>query len=484
MRSGWCTASQPWRWPLRVRGRARATSSSPPTPASGSTAADRTRYRDRNQPAGERADLVLVVRVPAGGQPTVYSLPRDLYVGQQRDRPHRLGLSLQDGPQAMVDSLCSDVGVGVDHVLIVDMDAVVRLVDTTGPVTVRTTAPVRDRRAALSLERAGLHRLDGRHALAWVRSRHPEVLVDGRWVPDPTSDPTRTSHAVEVLTQVRAHLDDPVSVQRGAWDVGPRLRRDRGLGAAELVRLGAALGAATQANRLVSVPARLSGTEVPFAFVTPETEQALRPLRSRRGEFDATAPGAVDQRPLPGRRPAAVVRVARTTMTRSCRVTPAANGASQLASRSNGRSRVQPDPGQHLWLDTRRCVRPRPRPLRSAWAQGPAVGAAQGGMPRGRAGHAAYLARGACPPAGLGSPRDRRTLHRLRGRRRRGQVHPGGPAPRGLRGRRAHRDGHPPAGWHRRSAGRSATWCCTATTWRRGPRRCCSPPTRRTTSTS
>jgi hypothetical protein len=100
-------------------------------------------------------------------------------------------------------------------------------------------------------------------------------------VPDATSDPTRTSHAVEVLTQLRAHLDDPVSVQRAAWEVGPRLRRDTGLGAAELLRLGNALGAATQANRLVSVPARLSGTEVPFAFVTPETERALRPLRSR-----------------------------------------------------------------------------------------------------------------------------------------------------------------------------------------------------------
>lgn len=245
------------------------------------TAPDRARYRDGNQPSGERADLVLVLRVPASGQPTVYSLPRDLYVGQQRDRPHRLGLSLQDGPQAVVDSLCTDVGVGVDHVLIADMDALVGLVDNTGPLTVRTTAPLRDRKSALSLDGAGLHRLDGRQALAWIRSRHPEVLVDGRWVPDATSDPTRTRHAVEVLTQVRAHLDDPLSVQRGAWAVGPRLRRDGGLGAAGLLRLGDALGAATQANRLVSVPAQLSGTDVPFAFVTPETERALAPLLTR-----------------------------------------------------------------------------------------------------------------------------------------------------------------------------------------------------------
>lgn len=246
------------------------------------TAADRARYRDDNQPSGERADLVLVLRVPVSGQPTVYSLPRDLYVGQHRDRPHRLGLSLQDGPQGIVDSLCSDVGVGVDHVLIADMDALVGLVDSTGPVTVRTANPVRDRRAALSLETAGVHALDGRQALAWVRSRQPEVFAAGAWVPDSSSDPTRTRHAVEVLTQVREHLDDPVSVQRAAWEVGPRLRRDRGLGVPELLRFGDALSSATEANRLVSVPARLSGTEVPFAFVTPETERVLGPLRSRR----------------------------------------------------------------------------------------------------------------------------------------------------------------------------------------------------------
>ena len=242
--------------------------------------ADRARYHDANQPAGERADLVLVLRVPAAGEPTLYSLPRDLYVGQQRDRPHRLGLSLQDGPQAIVDSLCVDVGVGIDHLLIADMDALVGLVDSTGPVTVRATAPTRDRRAGLSLGRAGTHELDGRQALAWVRSRTPEVFADGTWMADPSSDPTRTRHVVEVLTQLRSRLDDPVAVQRAVWAVGPRLRRDSGLGLVGLLGLGDALGSATSAKRFVSVPARRSGTEVPFAFVTPETQRALEPLHS------------------------------------------------------------------------------------------------------------------------------------------------------------------------------------------------------------
>lgn len=241
---------------------------------------DRQRYADRHQPAGERADLVLLLREDAAGRSTLYSVPRDLYVGQRRGSPHRLGLALQDGPQSLVDSLCQDLGIGVDHVLVVDMAALVQLVDVTSGVTVRVDRPTRDVRARLDLSSAGAHHLDGRGALAWVRSRSPQVLVDGRWTRDPTADPTRTTHARDVLTQVADRLDDPVTVQRAAWSVGPRLRRDGDLGPLGMLALGRSLRDALAAGREVTVPARVRGTAVPFAFVTPATTRALEPLAS------------------------------------------------------------------------------------------------------------------------------------------------------------------------------------------------------------
>src|SRR5690349_21011015 len=111
------------------------------------TGDDQARYADAAQSHGERADLVLLLRIPTHGPARLYSLPRDLFVGSQRKAPHRLGLALSEGPQSLVDSLCQDLGVGVDHLLIADFEALVGLVDSTGGVRVHVDAPMRDRRS-------------------------------------------------------------------------------------------------------------------------------------------------------------------------------------------------------------------------------------------------------------------------------------------------------------------------------------------------
>jgi hypothetical protein len=145
---------------------------------------------------------------------------------------------------------------------------------------VRTEGSVRDLKSGLRLQGAGVHHLDGTTALAWVRSRHLQVLRDRRWVPVEGLDPTRTEHAAQVLAQALARLDDPVTVQRAAWAVGPRLRRDERLGAFGLVDLGRGARGALASGSVRTVPARASGTEVPFAFPAPQTWEALAPFRS------------------------------------------------------------------------------------------------------------------------------------------------------------------------------------------------------------
>jgi LCP family protein required for cell wall assembly len=238
-------------------------------------------YADRKQAEGERADLLLLLRVPEDAAPSLASVPRDLYVGQAAGQPRRLGLALQDGVQELVTSLCRDLAVGVDHVVLVDFEGLIDLVDAVGGVSVTTKTAVRDPRARLTLPRPGRHHLDGEAALAWVRSRHPEIPAGDHWVPDPAADRTRTTHAIDVLSQVadRAGGDLP-ALQRSAWTVGPHLRRDDLLGMVGLARLAIGLRDALEEQRIGTVPARQSTTDVPFAFVTDETERALAPYRS------------------------------------------------------------------------------------------------------------------------------------------------------------------------------------------------------------
>lgn len=177
----------------------------------------------------------------------------------------------------MADSMCRELGIGVDHVVVVDFRGLIDAVDTIGGVRVSTATPVRDQRAGLSLPASGDHRLDGAGALAWVRSRHAEVWERGEWKADTTADPSRATHALQVLEQIATTTDDPLTLQRAVWSAGPHVRRSGDLGLWGMVDLARDLRAVVKADRVDSAPARATGTEVPFAFPTEATVRALAP---------------------------------------------------------------------------------------------------------------------------------------------------------------------------------------------------------------
>ncbi len=231
------------------------------------------RYRDPAQQNGERADVILLLRV-GQGRARLVGVPRDLFVGAERGTPRRLTTALMGGPAELTDSLCRDLGVGVDHIVIVDFTAVIDLVDAVGGVSVTTPAPVRDRRADLWIGSAGTHRLDGSTALAWVRSRHPQVEVDGAWRAAPWAASSRQDHLHEVLAQVAAAATaNPLTANRVLYAVGAHTRADPAMTPLDWWRLGRALPDA--ATRIVQIPARIVDGPVPVAFVTADTTAGL-----------------------------------------------------------------------------------------------------------------------------------------------------------------------------------------------------------------
>ncbi len=180
---------------------------------------DRARYADPVQARGERADVLVVLQRSATGTRAL-SLPRDLVVGTQRRATDRLASRLLHGPAALTDSVCLDLGIAVDHLVIVDFTAVIALVDAVGGIEVTLEHPVRDRKARLDLPTSGPQLLDGSAALAWVRSRQAEELVDGVWQPVENAGQSRPEHLQDVLRQMVAQMTSPWAAHRILHEVG------------------------------------------------------------------------------------------------------------------------------------------------------------------------------------------------------------------------------------------------------------------------
>lgn len=237
-------------------------------------------YLDAVQASGERADVLMLLLDPVDGPPSLLNIPRDLWVRPAQADAYRLGISMDRGPAVLVDNLCRDVGIGVDHLVIIDFRGLIDVVEAMGGVQISPELPTRDAEAGLSLATSGPQRVGGRDALAWVRSRDAEVLRGGHWVMAPWDPYVRTGHAVDVVRQVAAGVDDPITLQRVAWSAGPHVRRDEALGPRGLPALGRSLREALSANRISTVPVQLTQTQVPIGFPTEGTDEALAPFRS------------------------------------------------------------------------------------------------------------------------------------------------------------------------------------------------------------
>lgn len=235
-------------------------------PAGASAAA----FGTAEQVPGSRADVVLVLHQDARGT-TVTSVPRDLVV-QAADGPARLALTWLDGPQATVDALCR-LGIPTSHLVAVDLAGFAAVVDATGGLDVEVPSPVRDPAASLLLPEAGRQHIDGATALALVRSRHPEQLVDGTWVPAPVDPDGRASAAGAVVTALAASVRDavvrPWRLQGLAWVTSGALTIDSATSVAELAGL-----ARTEVGQVDVLPVADPLDGMLARFPTSETKAA------------------------------------------------------------------------------------------------------------------------------------------------------------------------------------------------------------------
>lgn len=164
---------------------------------------------------GFRADAIILVLIPEDGSPLMMtSLPRDLYLPNpctQRYTRINAGLGgckgYASGPELLSLMIADFTGIEIDHFVRVDFSGFERVIDAIGGVEICVENPVRDDKSFLDLP-AGCSQADGSQALAWVRSRRTEELVDGTWQKVAgVSDFTRQRNQQEMLFKIAGKLN-------------------------------------------------------------------------------------------------------------------------------------------------------------------------------------------------------------------------------------------------------------------------------------
>ncbi len=194
--------------------------------------------------SGERTDSIAVLHLGDGG-PRLLAIPRDLYLPLDGGPPNRINAAFYfGGPQALVRTIQSELGIGIDHYLQVDLAGFLGLVDALGGVTIDIPNPAYDLGSGLRIDTSGPVRLNGDTALAYVRARHYVEVINGKEVRDPTSDLGRVRRQQKFLAAVFkriGHTYNPFRLLRVIRGVTSNVKVDDGLSLWDAARLGLTL---------------------------------------------------------------------------------------------------------------------------------------------------------------------------------------------------------------------------------------------------
>lgn len=139
---------------------------------------------------------------------SLLSIPRDTWIASRGSRINEIFVT--SGPQALADEVTSLTGIPVNHMVSISFVAAARLADTVDGIDIEIPTPMRDSKSHLDIPFAGCVHLDGRNALAFARSRHTQVQVDGRWQTDASaSDFGRSTRQQAVITAALGKLLTP-----------------------------------------------------------------------------------------------------------------------------------------------------------------------------------------------------------------------------------------------------------------------------------
>lgn len=280
-------------------------------------AADQAAFGTSSDAGGNRSDTIMVLHVyPGGTKSLLVSFPRDLWVDIPGKGSSKINAAFNEGPQKVIDTIQTDFNVPINHYVEVNFDTFRSIVNAIGTVPVYFPAAARDALTGLNVPAPGCAQLDGPGALAFVRSRHLELLdpATGRWRDaDPIPDIGRVARQqafLRVLGQVAMDeaLSNPFNAPNIIDSAVAKLKLDDGFGRGDLFSLVASFhaeGDGPSGLETLTLPttADTRGGQSVLLPKQPGADELLARLRDFTEPADApsaASPGDVSVRVLNG----------------------------------------------------------------------------------------------------------------------------------------------------------------------------------------
>jgi LCP family protein required for cell wall assembly len=237
-----------------------------------------------------RSDTMMVLHAD-GDNSYAVSFPRDLMVNIPGLGKQKINAAFNKGPQLVIDTLKSDFNLDIQHYLEVNFKTFEDIVNAVGSVPVWFPYPARDQYSGLQPfpYGPGCYPLDGPTSLAYVRSRHLEYYIDGKWQDaSPQADIDRIARQQSFIKKlgriaVQRTLDDPTLAPDLADKIIPNLTTDKAFDRAafnQLIRAFMGLSGTTGGPTFETLPWNRGDSAGSFLTVRePDADAVLAILR-------------------------------------------------------------------------------------------------------------------------------------------------------------------------------------------------------------
>ncbi|HEY4929016.1 MAG TPA: LCP family protein [Acidimicrobiales bacterium] len=200
---------------------------------------------------GVNSDVVMILHLnPNTRKLSILSVPRDLFVPNARaEGANKIDAALYEGPSQLVAAINENLGIPIQHYVVLNFDTFANVVDALGGVKMYFPEPVFDAYSGLQVFTTGCIDLNGVHALQVVRARHLQYKPPGVTTTDPNywpfenqSDLARIRRDHEFLrvlaTAVSTNgLSNPITDGQLISSVAPQLNVDKQFSTSDMVSM-------------------------------------------------------------------------------------------------------------------------------------------------------------------------------------------------------------------------------------------------------